>query len=361
MKNFITTNIKIYLSMQYRLNRSRFILAHVYLFAGCLLLAALALPFTLPSFVSSWFHMGGTIPNSATDVLTTVLPPDKGYSIGLGFILANYLNSFFSWSILFFAASICLSISRLYDLEKDYRLLLLYAVPFANIIFFLYLCLKKGSESINKYGIPVNKLSDSALLATPGYHLQEPINTSYPATLFEQIFSWEGRLNRLRYFLRNIGLISICILAIAILTVALIFFAGIGVIFQLAVDISDITVGISFITFLLLVANIFFFASIAVTLILLFWKIRRWHDLSHSGFYVLLTEAPYYLLTCVLPSFSDNIISTGDNILLLLITIITFVWMVCANLYLLLIKGTSGENKYGKDPIPVYEPEKQAF
>lgn len=48
--------------------------------------------------------------------------------------------------------NITLSIRRLHDLDKDGMFVLLTFVPTVNFIFYLYLCIVKGTEGSNKYG-----------------------------------------------------------------------------------------------------------------------------------------------------------------------------------------------------------------
>ncbi len=47
---------------------------------------------------------------------------------------------------------VTLSIRRLHDLEKDGMFVLLAFVPTVNFIFWLYLCLVKGTDGPNQYG-----------------------------------------------------------------------------------------------------------------------------------------------------------------------------------------------------------------
>lgn len=58
--------------------------------------------------------------------------------------------------LLFFAIStilyVTLSIRRLHDLEKDGMFVLLGFVPTVNFIFWLYLCIVKGTDGPNQYG-----------------------------------------------------------------------------------------------------------------------------------------------------------------------------------------------------------------
>ncbi|MBQ9487724.1 MAG: DUF805 domain-containing protein [Selenomonadaceae bacterium] len=47
---------------------------------------------------------------------------------------------------------VTLSIQRLHDLEKDGMFVLLAFVPTVNFIFWLYLCIMKGTDGPNQYG-----------------------------------------------------------------------------------------------------------------------------------------------------------------------------------------------------------------
>ncbi len=337
MKKILKNKIKIYLSMQYRLNRRRFFMAHIYLFAVCIILAALSLLISLPFSISA---------DNGSDTLSAIIPLQSQLFISLGLILAHYFSNLLSWSVLLFIASIFLTIGRLYDLNKSYVYLFLYALPIVNIVFFLYLCYKKGSAESNQYGVPVTCISDNELLAIP----EEQLNASYQTTLFEQMFSWKGRLNRQRYFLRNISLLGMCVLIFASISIILMLFIGMSVVAETITDTPSISLSISTVVFLFITASIMFFITILLTIIPALWKIRRWHDLGHSGFYLLLTELPYFFIACGLPDFADGSISDYEIAAFVLIMLL-ILWLVCINLYLLLIKGTNGENIYGEDPL----------
>ena len=341
LKKFLINKIKIYLSIQYRLNRKRFFMAHIYLFAVCIILAALSLLISMPFSISA---------DNGTDTLSAIVLLQSQLFISLGLILANYFSNLLSWSMLLFIASIFLTIGRLYDLNKSYAYLLLYALPIVNIVFFLYLCCKKGSSEPNKYGVPVIHISDNELLDTPGFYIEEPINTSYQTTLFEQVFSWRGRLNRQRYLLRNIGLLGMCVLVFTGISVTFMLFIGMSVAVKAVADIPTISLSISTIGFIFTTVFVMFFITVLLMIIPALWKIRRWHDLGHSGFYLLLTELPYFLIVCGLPDFTEESAS-GYGIAALVLIILLILWLLCVNLYLLLIKGTTGENVYGKDPL----------
>ncbi len=51
-----------------------------------------------------------------------------------------------------FIPSLFLTAKRLHDLNKSAVYMTLYVIPFINVLFFLYLCLVKGTSGENKYG-----------------------------------------------------------------------------------------------------------------------------------------------------------------------------------------------------------------
>lgn len=48
--------------------------------------------------------------------------------------------------------SLFLGIKRLHDLDKSAVWIVLYVIPLINILFFIYLCLRRGTIGDNKYG-----------------------------------------------------------------------------------------------------------------------------------------------------------------------------------------------------------------
>lgn len=48
--------------------------------------------------------------------------------------------------------SLFLGIKRLHDLDKSAVWIVLYVIPLINILFFIYLCLQRGTIGDNKYG-----------------------------------------------------------------------------------------------------------------------------------------------------------------------------------------------------------------
>ncbi len=114
----------------------------------------------------------------------------------------------------------------------------------------------------------------------------------------KNIFTSEGRLNRLRY--------------VKYILILALFFGIIGVILDLLV-----TAVAGKESFLMTVVNAVL--SIAVGFGSAMLQIRRLHDMDKSGWFVLLSAVP------------------GINCLF--------------GIYLLLVKGTDGTNRYGYDPL----------
>ena len=117
-------------------------------------------------------------------------------------------------------------------------------------------------------------------------------------TIKNNIFTTEGRLNRLRYIKYVLALVAGTFLFSLIIFLVIFFIFGkdsiIGTLFQIAM-------------------SIFAFAGHIML------QIRRLHDLDKSGWFALLSCIP----------------------------VINF----CFGIYLLFVKGTEGDNQYGKDPL----------
>ncbi|MCL2549989.1 MAG: DUF805 domain-containing protein [Methanimicrococcus sp.] len=120
----------------------------------------------------------------------------------------------------------------------------------------------------------------------------------------KEYFSYEGRLNRKPYFLRNIGVI-----------IAAFLFGFVWGIAELISDTLDII--FSYLSFVFLLICMVF---------LLFQSIKRLHDLDKSGWYLLIR-------------------------LIAIIPFIGFVIVLIFDLYLFLAKGTEGPNRFGPDPL----------
>ena len=92
-------------------------------------------------------------------VLWTIISTVIGFIISLtGGIISTSSESIVVtvpmaiWSIIAFVGNIMLSIRRLHDLNKSGWFLLIWLIPFVNIIFLLYMCLAPGTVGYNKYG-----------------------------------------------------------------------------------------------------------------------------------------------------------------------------------------------------------------
>ena len=129
----------------------------------------------------------------------------------------------------------------------------------------------------------------------------------------KEYFSYEGRLNRKSCFLRYTGV-----------TVALIIFMIIGVM----IGINRENVAEMFSVTFTLVFYLIFMLTFMLTYIvfMLFQAIKRLHDLNKSGWYLLI------LLGIIVPLIGKFIV-------------------LAFGLYLLLVKGTAGPNRFGPDPL----------
>lgn len=64
-------------------------------------------------------------------------------------ISANIVSTLIELALL---PSLFLGIKRLHDLDKSAVWIVLYVIPLINILFFIYLCLQRGTIGDNKYG-----------------------------------------------------------------------------------------------------------------------------------------------------------------------------------------------------------------
>ena len=109
-----------FLSTKGRINRQIFILYFI-----CFLLFATVMIVPTSSIII------GTSSDFVIEVITTI----SSVIIEISFIPSLFLTA-----------------KRLHDLDKSAVYMTLYVIPLINIIFFLYLCIVKGTNGENKYG-----------------------------------------------------------------------------------------------------------------------------------------------------------------------------------------------------------------
>lgn len=210
-------------------------------------------------------------------------------------------------SVLEFAVlpGIFLSTKRLHDLDKSAVFIVLYFVPLVNIILFIYLVFFKGTDGENRYGKnPLDKdfaFNDSS----------SSVKTKKTGKIEQKYFSTAGRLNR-KPFIRYLFTVIICMAGGILLGDAVICLGDSN--FHTDFMTSDTIFFLYFICMLYL--------YLILTIPLRFLLIRRLHDLNLSGWWIILT--------IILP--------LGYTIM---------------SLCLMFIKGTDGENRYGRNPLEI--------
>lgn len=149
-----------------------------------------------------------------------------------------------------------------------------------------------GELQSEEQGNPTNQQRMAQPLIQPTVQRRE-------GNLVDMLFSFRGRLNRQRYFLRMfcVGMIIGIISSV---------FSGIGFM------VGDLTI-------ILVMTCMSVLVSIPGWVAEIFLMIRRFHDLGKSGWYVL---------TLIIPLIDIGVI-----------------------LYLLFAPGTAGANEYGDDPL----------
>lgn len=147
-------------------------------------------------------------------------------------------------------------------------------------------------------------------------------------------FSFKGRLNRKAFFFSSLKLIGLAIVYLF----AMILMLTLSKIFPIYLQIP-----------VFLLAAICVLALIAVNVGAINLQIRRMHDLNFSGWWLLvvtLVSTPGIL--AVDPRI--EIFPEPLKTISIAIYIVTFLGFMIS---LLFIKGSKGENKYGKDPLAV--------
>lgn len=139
------------------------------------------------------------------------------------------------------------------------------------------------------------------------------------------IFLWDGRLNRKKYFLLHLILVPMTALTLYVLYLSTIHVN------------SALATGICFLYFCLIL-----WALVAT-------QIKRLHDRNKSGNWILLFYGSvfFFLLMRVITYVFKHSNRRYDY--LLLITIIPLLGMTWFGIETFLIKGSVGNNKYGRD------------
>ncbi|HET7806016.1 MAG TPA: DUF805 domain-containing protein [Pseudolabrys sp.] len=130
------------------------------------------------------------------------------------------------------------------------------------------------------------------------------------------LFGFQGRINRAKYWL-----------ATAIYTVIVAALIGAGFLFHF---------GGLFLAVFVIACVVLFISGIAI-------GIKRLHDRDKSGWWLLV----FYLVPGVFDGM-DRVL--GPNLLFNLVSIAISVWMIVE---LGFLRGTSGPNQYGPDPLAV--------
>lgn len=303
---------KIYFSLDYRLDRHRFLRAHLYLFLAllfCTWSSCLIAAFCQP------------VP---TDALAL---NDNQFIVSASLFLQNFANHLFTWCSLFAVLSLLLTGGRLRDLDHSLYWSCLYIFPFINLIFFLYLCLKKGQAAPNCNGFSIDSVSNKLSLHVPTVPLFLKSNQS----TYLRSFNCHGSLNRRNYFLYNLLLFCVTFCLCCAVGITLTVICGIGFMMQTVAAVSGLVLGFSSLIAFFLGASLLAFSLIIAQILAFFWQIRRWHDLGQSGIALLWTALPYYILLCVVPH-DGTFIMFFTKLLLLL-------WLCIVYAYLLLSEG----------------------
>lgn len=151
-------------------------------------------------------------------------------------------------------------------------------------------------------------------------------------------FSWEGRINRKKYYASILFLIPITILLVILTTILTIVAAA-----ALAAVSPAVAAGVSF----LIIAVVYAFISYMS----LMPFVKRIHDLGHSAVYYIGGYALLFTYAILFRTSEGELHismeggSLGDTIFSIL-GIVLFIY----GILLLILKGTNGPNKFGNDP-----------
>ena len=146
-------------------------------------------------------------------------------------------------------------------------------------------------------------------------------------------FSFKGRLNRKAFFfswLKLVGLTFACAIIVALM-------AALSALFPIYLKIP-----------ILLLAIIGVLGLIVIIIGMVGIQIRRLHDLNFSGWWLLL------IMLSTMPgslAMDPKINLPLPDSLRTILIVLYFIAALCWLIGFFFIKGSKGENKYGKDPL----------
>ena len=152
---------------------------------------------------------------------------------------------------------------------------------------------------------------------------------------FWELFSFSGRVGRLRYFLYS------CIAPVLIVLLYALIAVGLG---KLEETVNSSVLNITAVIFMLAITIPF----LALVFVMPFsFQVRRWHDLNCSGWWVALQLALSFGI-----AFSGSFIQPdGGTQLAVLFRCVMSLVAIGLALFLLFKRGTVGDNRFGSDPL----------
>ena len=155
---------------------------------------------------------------------------------------------------------------------------------------------------------------------------------------FKFHFSFRGRLNRKAYIL--------IILKELLLIFLFAFALGVGI-----PALEHIEINKSIITLVIIIlASAFFPVIISVSVSQLTCIVKRLHDLNLSGYWLLLVGSLSFVGNVILELIELSVISL-PFVIEMVVALLSLIIGLGSIIYLLFIRGTKGDNKYGPDPL----------
>ena len=175
----------------------------------------------------------------------------------------------------------------------------------------------------------------------------------------EFLFSFEGRINRVKYWYALFASLISCLVFLAVLAFAIGGTFGAGVksvdigLFDIFSNPLSFPFGASFNnagpTSTATLIPLLFYAGGTPIFVVSMWflaatTIKRLHDRNKSGWWIV----PFFIVSNLLSKIGDRL---GDSNVAVFLVLIAFVLNLWAVAELLFLKGTSGPNRFGPDPL----------